>query len=377
MEYIVGYDEETQKRLRGGTRQARREEGRPGKSGGNDGTGAQRKRTQGRVGALGQGKEHSDLLEREVFSAWNEHRIPLTECQIAPWDAVGCRLFTWWDMEQFSAGMIFWSGMTLERLWTDCMFMPPGAPGEIPLDPRITAQPVSAPLREKAIKQLQLVEKEIRKLGLSITSQTIEELVNKITERPDARAVTYQWLMDKIISVRDLLYKEVSGKTFFYVSPERAKFWPMANKPHLFGERVAQSFPSASPDISYAGIALAVKLSTASVFHLMRVLEVGLMALGKEFQVSADHKNWGPIIDEIESKVRAMHQDAAWKTRPDRKDAQEFYAQAISHLGVVKEAWRNYTMHWRGKYTEDEAELMLMNVRAFMQKLAQKLTEQP
>jgi hypothetical protein len=44
-------------------------------------------------------------------------------------------------------------------------------------------------------------------------------------------------------------------------------------------------------------------------------------------------------------------------------------------LRVVKDAWRNYTAHLRGKYDDQEAEDMLANVRGFMQKLATRLHE--
>jgi hypothetical protein len=41
----------------------------------------------------------------------------------------------------------------------------------------------------------------------------------------------------------------------------------------------------------------------------------------------------------------------------------------------LKDAWRNYTAHARGKYTEEEAKLIIENTRAFMQKLATRLSE--
>jgi len=41
----------------------------------------------------------------------------------------------------------------------------------------------------------------------------------------------------------------------------------------------------------------------------------------------------------------------------------------------IKEAWRNYTAHAHGKYTEEEAATMVVSVRAFMQKLATRLHE--
>jgi hypothetical protein len=63
-------------------------------------------------------------------------------------------------------------------------------------------------------------------------------------------------------------------------------------------------------------------------------------------------------------------------TRPANwKDQQEFFSQAASHFMILKDAWRNYTAHERGKFTEEEAETILINVRSFMQKLATQLHE--
>ena len=59
----------------------------------------------------------------------------------------------------------------------------------------------------------------------------------------------------------------------------------------------------------------------------------------------------------------------------DWKDQLEFFSQAASYFMVVKDAWRNYTAHARGRYDEDEAEGILRNVRGFMQKLATRLHE--
>jgi hypothetical protein len=107
----------------------------------------------------------------------------------------------------------------------------------------------------------------------------------------------------------------------------------------------------------------------------MRVLEVGLAALGKVFNASLAHTNWAPAIDQIESTIRGMGSDPTWRALQDWKDQQQFYAQAASFLAVVKDAWRNYTAHGHSRYTRDQAELMFMNVKAFMEKAAQRLQE--
>ena len=114
---------------------------------------------------------------------------------------------------------------------------------------------------------------------------------------------------------------------------------------------------------------VAIAVATASAFHSMRVLEIGLGVFGALFGVSLAHKNWEPALRELESKIREMHKDPAWKVMPDCKTKQEQYSQAAAHFAVLKDGWRNYTMHTRGKHTEDEAEMIFLNVRGFMQKL--------
>jgi hypothetical protein len=123
---------------------------------------------------------------------------------------------------------------------------------------------------------------------------------------------------------------------------------------------------------------MATRRSTAAVFHLMRALEIGLGVLGSTFGVSLAHTNWAPAIDEIEGHIREMHKDAQWKSKYSKDELklqQEFYAQAASHFGILKDAWRNYTAHARGKYTEPEAELIFANVRGFMEKLSTRFHE--
>lgn len=122
-------------------------------------------------------------------------------------------------------------------------------------------------------------------------------------------------------------------------------------------------------------MALSAGLSTAAVFHLMKVLEVGLDLLGKKFGITLANSNWGPIIDQIEKAVNEMHNDRSWSSLPDFKDQEAFYSQATSHFRIVKNAWRNYTMHGRTKYTETESVQIFESTRAFMQKLSERLSE--
>ena len=227
--------------------------------------------------------------------------------------------------------------------------------------------------RNKALSSLKRVVEEFSGVGMRITAETTSEIIAELENTRHRH--NFQWLRDQVKTIQELSKKEIAGKAFFYVPAERIKFFPKMSDPHIFGLAVSDAFPSAMFDITESGACLALDRGSACVFHLMRVLEIGLRVLGAKFDVSLDHRNWAPAIEEIESKVRQIHKDPIWKALPECKEQQEFYAQAASHFGILKDAWRNYTMHVRGKYTEEEAERVFQSTKAFMQKLAERLSE--
>jgi hypothetical protein len=293
------------------------------------------------------------------------------EIAFQPWEKKSCELVTWWDVLDFSAWNFFWCGMTLEAIERDCLV------GSILVDGDTPIFDLNKILddkgRNKALVALKRIEEEFSRIGLRITAETTAELVTELEAISVVR--NFQWLMNQINAIQKLSKKEIEGKAFFYVPAERVKFFPRMCDQHIFGKAVAEAFPSAMQDISESGICLALDRGTACVFHLMRVLEIGLTVLGIKFGVSLAHTNWAPAIDQIESKIREMHKDSAWKGLPDCKQQQEFYAQAASHFGILKDSWRNYTMHVRGFYTEEQAERIFENIKGFMQKLAERLSE--
>jgi len=70
----------------------------------------------------------------------------------------------------------------------------------------------------------------------------------------------------------------------------------------------------------------------------------------------------------LEASVRNLANDP---DRPvDWKDQQEVFSQTASHFMVMKNAWRNYTAHAHGFFGEEEAENIMTNIRAVMQKPA-------
>lgn len=294
---------------------------------------------------------------------------PQIESAALPWQSNPYALVSWLEMEQFSARAFYLIGTSLREIISEFINAASFQGGFGMVDPACMTAPVNADSRGKALTCLRHTDSFCEDIGLTIAAETIKELRRAIETNEQ---LSYAAAMGQFNSLDKLISKEMNGRMFMYVPAERAKYYGLTLP---FGEEVAAKFPSVAFDAIEAGNCLAAARSTACVFHLMRTLEIGLRVLGAKFDVSLEHTNWGPAIDQIEKKVRHMHEDLKWKALPDCKEQQEFYSQATSYLGIVKDAWRNYTAHVRGKYTEEEADLMLRNVKAFMNKLSERLCE--
>jgi hypothetical protein len=290
---------------------------------------------------------------------------------LATWEKNPYRPVCLWDIViAVDSDGVFWSGLALETLKNDCM-MNTGLK-RAPLPPVYHTGPIDAGLQGKAITWLGEIEKRFTKcLGMPVSSETAREMIEALQ---GSRRISYQWLYDNLVGLQKLIRKETRSKVFFYVTPEKFQYFPQKDARNLFGDAVADAFPSAKVDISEAGICLALARPTASVFHLMRAMEIGLAAFAARFGVPSDHTNWHNIIEGIEKAVRAMGNDPA--TRPlDWKEQREFFSQIASHFMVIKDAWRNYTAHARDVYTEEKATLIFENTGEFMRMLATRLHE--
>jgi hypothetical protein len=130
----------------------------------------------------------------------------------------------------------------------------------------------------------------------------------------------------------------------------------------LFGATVEAKFSNMSEDIAEAGKCLGLNRATAAVFHLMRVMEIGVRRFGDVLGVTlADDKNWQNILDEINKAIRALDQKLPLTKK---------YAAASAHLYNVKLASRNEVMHPKQTYTFEEASKVFSATDAFIRDLA-------
>jgi hypothetical protein len=108
--------------------------------------------------------------------------------------------------------------------------------------------------------------------------------------------------------------------------------------------------------------------NTASVFHMMRVLEFGIEWLAKDVDVTVGVDTWHTILDQIEKRIREM---ANTLPRGVEKNARlQFLSEAAKEFRYFKDGWRNYVSHARSVYDEHQARSVLEHVKSFMLTLA-------
>ena len=180
-----------------------------------------------------------------------------------------------------------------------------------------------------------------------------------------------EFLINKIASCLEHLaisiVDELENKKFLMISPEKVHYF--VHPELIFGKEVFDAFASANEDIAEAGTCLALERATASVMHLMRVVEAGLAVLAKALGVTKQN-DWGRYLKEIDNAL-AARMKASGARSPD----EQFYAEVAVTIDHMRRAWRNPTMHPEKTYSPKRAEEILQSVRSFMRQLVTKLHE--
>ncbi|MFH1652347.1 MAG: hypothetical protein ABID87_09660 [Chloroflexota bacterium] len=201
-------------------------------------------------------------------------------------------------------------------------------------------------------------------------SRVLSEQVRRLDKLIEQNSVHPEVLITVLGELHSNIIHEYTSPYFIQINVERRELYEQ--RAPLFGSDVANTFPSASADIAGAGRCLALDEWTACVFHLMRVLEIGLRDLTSRIGLekrAIELENWKTIIDQIEKKIRQLEQ----APRSDEKsEILRFYSEAANCFRYFKDAWRNHVSHSHAHYSERDAFSVYVNVQSFMQTLAHK-----
>jgi hypothetical protein len=271
--------------------------------------------------------------------------IPLDYAR-APWETYPYRLISWWDMEKFSAARFYRIGTALQML------------KEYADDDRKSDVADIDEVAKKAMGEyLRRVSRDCSDTGLVISVKAADKVIALLDG--EIGVTFHDQFFTALSHLEQTIEWEMQGVQFFRMPPDQAKFYDQLQ---LFSSVVSAKFPNIQTDMVEAGNCYAMGRSTACVFHLMRIMELGVREFGKKLGVTlTQDKNWQPILNEVDKTIKALAPN-----HPDRVAMSEIAANLYS----VKLAWRNQVMHPKDTYTLEEAEEILRQVKMFMNNLA-------
>lgn len=211
-------------------------------------------------------------------------------------------------------------------------------------------------------KWLGLWKESAGKLEAQVMQNAISRLSRKLTREP-----TYHDLEYGLRSIQDALKDSMQWHLVYRYPTAKANVFTTWRADW---NDVLANYPDTQDDIR-AGVDLwAMHYPTASVFHMMRVLETGLQKIAAELLVSFAAQNWQTVIDQIEAVIRQQQ-----RTLPKgdaRNTRLRFLSELAKELVYFKDGWRNYVSHNKGTYDDAQARLVMDHVRHFMMTLARE-----
>ena len=226
-----------------------------------------------------------------------------------------------------------------------------------------------AQIGDAIVPQLSVVEKIAQKLSMRSTLHQIERMRGLIKDDHPINGFDAEI---RQLAIR--ITEELHDRRFIYLTPENAELYESV----ALADVLIGKFGSARRDADEARVALALGLGTATVFHLMKVIELGIYGvrrcLGIVEPLRSEDNNWGRIVGQIQTNLTERNKKSSppWLYPTDRALFDEF----LSDIMIIKNAWRNSTMHVDRYYTPEEAKEIFSATKTFMARVAARCDEE-
>lgn len=166
---------------------------------------------------------------------------------------------------------------------------------------------------------------------------------------------------------------EAETKKFVVLRTEQTKY--LADEFSLFGEAVEGAFPSIISEGKEAAKCFGFSRWTASAFHAIRCLEVGILAVSRcldiEDPIKGSDRNWSAMQRKIRDALEEKWPTAADKSAADYK----LFDRIHGALAAFQNPYRNATMHLEASYDEAQASHIIEMVKGFLNQVAARCNE--
>jgi hypothetical protein len=213
----------------------------------------------------------------------------------------------------------------------------------------------------------ELVKKNCVALDLISSRATVDRILELLASSKSLRRSK----LDKLqIELHGRLIDELIGREFYTLDSKEAEYY---RNPRNGWEEIVALFPESITDIEETSKCFALSRYPAAVFHSLQVVEIGLIALGKEIGVVDPLSGWTAVTGRLQAIQKTKFPD---RSAFERKHA-EFLEQMVGTVEGLKNAWRNKVSHAHGRlalmtadFSPEIAEEILFATRAFMRRLA-------
>jgi hypothetical protein len=207
---------------------------------------------------------------------------------------------------------------------------------------------------------------ELERIGARLAGVSAERFIQRLEQSPCQ--LTVGNAVHALNDIESRFADFLSEIQLFTLSAQETPFMASAEE-LLNSPGFSVAFPNASFEVEEAAKCVALGRYTASVFHAMRMLEIGIRALSKRLSIpdptKPSEKNWGKILATIKAEI-----DKLWpnNTRLPNSEGAAF-EELCAHLDAVRNPWRNATMHVETIYAPHEALHIIRCSAFFMTKL--------
>jgi hypothetical protein len=232
--------------------------------------------------------------------------------------------------------------------------------------------PAPSPLADESLQVLRQKVTRAKELAESMEFKRVARVADRLliaigdpTDQKRHMVANYADDIAHLLGeMANCLKEELESRRYFQLSDEGATRYGQASI--ILQGPAWEKLPATRNDLAEAIDCLALERATASVFHLMRAMEVVVRKLSRRLKVPiTPQTTWGRMTHDMDSKIRAMPNMTNAQKR--KKNDWEEARVNLAHIGSV---WRNNTMHPAKSYTVEQAADVLDAVRVFMASLA-------
>lgn len=220
---------------------------------------------------------------------------------------------------------------------------------------------------QETAAKISSVNKLCHRLGWLDIERQGERLIQN-AKAPESNRDVMEALVDDF---REAVISKLSSLRIAIIEDRDKAIYIDATK-ELCGTTLDASLSAPQEELNYAGKALALGLSTASVYHSMRGVESSLHRLcgrlGIAFPGSAvDLQNWAALEDKIKAEISQLEQTARSPTKTEKlRDL----AEVLIPVTGFRLAWRNHVAHARSTYEMEQAREILEHVARYLNALS-------